>query len=141
MYDAIGHLVADATIRSEWKASGGALAEDILFVIFTDGQENQSVEYSRERLFDLVKRHEQEGWTFAYLGANQDFYAESGRVGFSAANVQNFKGDSQGSRHAFASLSSSVSSRRGKMRSGESVDPTDLFEGDKSAEADLKRRS
>ena len=80
-------------------------------------------------------------WIRAYLGANQDSYAEGGRVGFSAANVQNLKGDSQGSRHAFASLSSSVSSRRGKMRSGESVDPTDLFEGDKSAEADLKRRS
>ena len=141
LYDAMGHAITDATIRIEKRRAAGEAAESILFVTFTDGEENLSVEYSRERLFDLVKKHEQEGWTFAYLGANQDSYAEGGRVGFSAANVQNFKGDSQGSREAFLSLSSSVSRRRAMMRSDESFDHTDLFEGDKSAEADLKKRS
>ena len=141
LYDAMGHAITDATIRIEKRRTAGEAAESILFVTFTDGEENQSIEYSRERLFDLVKKHEQEGWTFAYLGANQDSYAEGGRVGFSAANVQNFKGDSQGSRAALRSLSMSVSRRRDKMRSGESFDHTDLFEGDKSAEADLEKRS
>ena len=83
----------------------------------------------------------EQGWTFADLGANQDSYAEGGRVGFSAANVQNFKGDARGSREVLANLSRSVSQRRSKMRSGESFDQTDLFEGDQSAEADLKKRS
>jgi hypothetical protein len=141
LYDAMGHAITDATIRIEKRRAAGESDESILFVTFTDGEENQSVEYSRERLFDLVKRHEQEGWTFAYLGANQDSYAEGGRVGFSAMNTQNFRGDARGSREAFLSLSSSVSRRRGKMRSGESFDHTDLFEGDKSAEADLEKRS
>jgi hypothetical protein len=137
----MGHAITDATIRIEKRRAAGESAESILFVTFTDGEENQSVEYSREQLFDLVKKHEQEGWTFAYLGANQDSYAEGGHAGFSAASIQNFKGDSQGSREAFASLSRSVSQRRYRMRFGESFDHADLFEGDKSAEADLKERS
>jgi Mg-chelatase subunit ChlD len=140
LYDAMGHAITDATIRIEQRRSAREPDESILFVTFTDGEENRSVEYRREQLFDLVKKHEQEGWTFAYLGANQDAYAESGRVGFSASSTQNFKGDAQGSREAFANLSLSVSSRRSKMRSGESFDHTDLFEGHKSAEADLEKR-
>jgi hypothetical protein len=141
LYDAMGHAITDATIRIEKRHAAGEPAESVLFVTFTDGEENQSVEYSRERLFDLVKKHEQEGWTFVYLGANQDSYAEGGRVGFSAMSTQNFKGDSRGSREVFANLSRSVSQRRYKIRSGDSFDHADLFEGDKSAEADLKERS
>jgi uncharacterized protein YegL len=141
LYDAMGHAITDATIRIEQRRAARQPDESILFVTFTDGEENQSVQYRREQLFDLVKKHEQEGWTFVYLGADQDAYAEGGRVGFSASSTQNFKGDAQGSRAAFLSLSSSVSRRRGKMRSGESFDHTDLFEGDKAAEADLEKRS
>jgi len=141
LYDAMGHAITDATIRIEQRHEARQPDESILFVTFTDGEENQSVEYRREQLFDLVKKHEQEGWTFAYLGANQDAYEEGGRAGYSASSTQNFMADAQGSHEAFASLSSSVSRRRSKMRSGESFDHTDLFEGDKSAEDDLKRRS
>jgi uncharacterized protein YegL len=141
LYDAMGHAITDATIRIERRRAAGEPEESILFVTFTDGEENQSCEYRRGQLFDLVKKHEKEGWTFVYLGANQDSYAEGGRVGFSAMNTQNFRGDARGSREAFLSLSSSVSRRRGKMRSGESFDHTDLFEGDKSAESDLEKRS
>jgi ABC-type glycerol-3-phosphate transport system substrate-binding protein len=136
----MGHAITDATIRYETRRAGGAPKESILFVTFTDGEENQSIEYRREQLFDLVKKHEKEGWTFAYLGANQDAYAQGSRVGFSAASTQNFKGDGRGSREAFANLSSSVSRRRDRVRSGERFDNTDLFEGDKSAEADLEKR-
>jgi Mg-chelatase subunit ChlD len=141
LYDAMGQAITDATVRVERRRAAGEPDESILFVTFTDGEENQSVEYRREQLFDLVKKHEQEGWTFAYLGANQDSYAEGGRIGFSAGSTQNFMADPQGSRAALMSLSSSVSTRRRKMRAGESFDHTDLFEGDKSAETDLERRS
>jgi Mg-chelatase subunit ChlD len=140
LYDAMGHAITDATIRVEQRLQAHEPNESILFVTFTDGEENRSVEYRREQLFDLVKKHEQEGWTFAYLGANQDAYAEGGRVGYSASSTQNFKGDAEGSQRAFASLSSSVSSRRAKMRAGESFDHTDLFEGRKPAEDDLEKR-
>ena len=108
---------------------------------FTDGQENQSQEYSRAKIFELIKKREEQGWSFAYLGANQDAYAEGGRIGFSVASSQNFVADAPGTAAAFASSSAAILRRRSKVRSGETYDPADLFEGDKAAEEDLERRS
>ena len=47
LYDAMGHAIADATIRAERRHLGKQGTEEILFVTFTDGLENQSVEYTR----------------------------------------------------------------------------------------------
>jgi Mg-chelatase subunit ChlD len=141
LYDAMGMLIADATIRVEKVAQGNLKAEEILFVTLTDGHENQSCEYTRQKIFDLIKKRESKGWTFAFLGANQDSYAEGGQIGYSPNNIQNFAPDAAGSAAAFGSLSSSVSRRRGAMRSGAHYDTRDLFEGDKEAEEDLRGRS
>ena len=140
LYDAMGHTIADATIRAERLRSEHREAENILFVTFTDGQENQSREYDRAKLFKLVKKREASGWTFAYLGANQDSYAEGGAIGYSPGSTQNFAPDGAGSTAAFASLATSVSRRRGQIRRGEHYDNADLFEGDKAAEMDLQER-
>jgi Mg-chelatase subunit ChlD len=141
LYDAIGHLVADATIRSETNANAGAIAEDILFVIFTDGEENQSVEYNRQNVFDLISRKEESGWTFVFMGANQDVYAETQHIGIKAGNAQAYRADRMGSATAFDSVSKAVSSRRGELRSNRSIDNTDFFKGEKVAEEDLNERS
>lgn len=141
LYDAMGMLIADATIRAEQKALEEGPGEEILFVTFTDGEENQSRDYTREKIFDLVKKREDTGWTFVFLGANQDSYEEGGRIGYSASNIQNFAADAAGSSAAFGSLSASVSRRRAAMRSGDHYDTRDLFQGDKEAEDDLRGRS
>jgi Mg-chelatase subunit ChlD len=140
LYDAMGHVIADATIRAEQLAARRDRAEEILMVTFTDGEENQSVEYDRQKIFDLIKKREEAGWTFAYLGANQDSYAEAGRIGLSAGGTQNFKADAAGTAVAYASLSGAVATRRRKLRTGERFDRGDLFEGHKAAEDDLERR-
>ncbi len=141
LYDAMGHAIADATIRAEQFWASDQAREEVLFVTFTDGQENQSVEYTREKLFELIKRREDDGWTFAYLGANQDAYAEGSKIGYAPGSTQNFAADASGSAAVFASLSHAVTNRRQKLRNGERYDNRDLFEGDKSAEDDLQRRN
>lgn len=140
LYDAIGRLIADATIRGEKLAGTEAPAEEILFVTFTDGLENQSVEYTRKQVFDLVKKREEAGWTFVFLGTNQDSYAEGGAIGYSAGNTQNFAADAQGTHSAYASLAVATSRRRQSMRSAQRYDKQDFFEGDKEAERDLEDR-
>jgi hypothetical protein len=105
------------------------------------GRKIFSREYSRAKIFELIKNREEQGWSFAYLGANQDAYAEGGRIGYSAASSQNFRADAAGTAAVFASSSAAILRRRSKIRSGETYDPADLFEGDKAAEADLERRS
>jgi hypothetical protein len=140
LYDAMGQTIADATIHAEQRRAADLPGEEILFVTFTDGEENQSVEYSRDKIFELIQKREADGWSFAYLGANQDSYAEGGRIGHAPGSTQSWAADATGSAAAFASLSGAVVTRRQKMRAGDQYDRRDLFEGDKEAEADLERR-
>ena len=53
LFDAMGHAIADATIRKEKLGSAGEPYEEIVFVTFTDGMENASrvVLNSNEFLF------------------------------------------------------------------------------------------
>ena len=78
LYDAIGKTITDIESKK-------AVGKDILFVIMTDGQENASKEYTRTTIFDLIKKKTADGWTFVFLGATQDAYAEAGKMGVSNA--------------------------------------------------------
>jgi uncharacterized protein YegL len=51
-----------------------------MLVILTDGLENSSETPSRE-VRKLIHRKEKAGWEFIYLGANQDAWAESEKIG------------------------------------------------------------
>jgi electron transfer flavoprotein alpha subunit len=47
--------------------------DKVIFVILTDGLENASKEYTREKIFDMIRHQEEKyGWEFVFLGANQD---------------------------------------------------------------------
>jgi uncharacterized protein YegL len=51
-----------------------------MLVILTDGLENASETSSRD-VRKLIHRKEKAGWEFIYLGANQDTWAESEKIG------------------------------------------------------------
>lgn len=56
----------------------------VLCVVVTDGYENDSRETSAEALRAATAAREADGWTFIYLGANQDAWAEgTSQVGVS----------------------------------------------------------
>ena len=60
-------------------------AENVMFVIITDGQENSSHEYSVETIRSQVEQHQQQdGWEFI-LGANMDAIETAGHVGIRTA--------------------------------------------------------
>lgn len=130
LYDAMGELIATARIRHD--ACGGA--EDVIFVVFTDGHENDSDEYDREKIFTLVEKSQELGWTFVFLGANQDSYAEGGRIAFDRRSIQNFDASADGVSRAFRSTSRALLREKGKIAHGVGRTPRDFFEGDKEAE-------
>lgn len=72
--------------------------EKVIFVILTDGQENDSKEFTRSQIFDLVKKQRNErDWEFLFLGADIDAWgAEIGitsNISFSKADTENkFRG-------------------------------------------------
>lgn len=100
LYDAIAALIGRADKFVE-NADAGADA-DQLVVVFTDGLENASTDCSRSKAFDLIKTRRDRGWTFAFLGANQDAYAASEAIGMSRKNARNFAASGPAARQAFA---------------------------------------
>lgn len=140
LLDATTRLITRATVRAEQRKTLHKAAESILFVTFTDGEENASREYSRSDVLKLVSAKEAAGWTFAFLGAGLDAYAESDGIGYAPGSVQSWLPDGDGAVSAFASLSRATTAHRGKARRAEASDPRDFFEGDKGAEDDRRRR-
>jgi Mg-chelatase subunit ChlD len=140
LFDAMGHAIADATIRTEKLGAAGEPYEEIVFVTFTDGLENASREYTRTKIFELIRKRQESGWSFVYLGANQDAYAESEQLGYAPGSVQNFAADARGTRLAFSSTSGSLTRFRDKLGKRQASDRTNLFEGDKPADEDAKQR-
>lgn len=142
LYDAVGRAITNATIRLEARRAANKRAEKQIVVILTDGQENASSEYTREKVFELITAKEAEGWVFTYLGANQDAYAVGGGMGIAMAATSGYKGDSAGMGAVMDMVSHAVSSTRTRTLAGVNVSSASLYaETGKTAEDDLQRRS
>lgn len=138
LYDALGRTISMAEKTN-------AANERIVVVTFSDGLENASKEHSRKSVFDRITTLRDAGWTFVFLGANQDSYNEGGGMGFNAANTQNFAFDREGTQRACQDVSTATKSMRYNVKkesrlSGKWYDNENFFEGSKSAEADYTSR-
>jgi hypothetical protein len=141
LLDATGRLLGHAADRARRRRDDGRPEEEILFVSVTDGHENASREFSLESVRRLVEARTEAGWNFVFLGAALDVYGEAGGLGYDPRSVQSFLADGAGADLAFQSLSQSTSRLRHKVRTSESWDKGDFFEGEKAAEDDRRRRS
>ena len=60
-----------------------------IVVTFTDGEENSSHEWTKEKVAALLHEREALGnWTFAFFGADIDAWSEAGGMGFGAGNAK-----------------------------------------------------
>lgn len=98
LYDAMG-----LGITSLDKAIGKE--DTVLVTIITDGMENSSRVYSSSAIAELVESQRKKGWTFAYIGANQDSVEVAREMNIS--NALNFKANSRGTRIMTKKLNSS----------------------------------
>lgn len=127
LYDAIGQLLD----RAE---RGKGDPADQLVVILTDGMENASCTWTQQKLFKRIGKLRSAGWTFVFLGANQDSYEAGAGLSMAAGNVSNFRADAVGTAAAYAGLSRTVSDWRGKGRDERHRDVDDFWAGQKEAE-------
>ncbi len=134
LLDATGRIIARATAHAAELVEAGAPTEDITIVTVTDGQENQSRELALEQVRTMIAAKQAAGWTFAFLSAGIDAYAEAGRMGHDARSTQAFAASGAGARAAWSSTSKAMSRKRDYLRRGQAFDPQDLFQGDKTAE-------
>lgn len=83
----------------------------VIFCIVTDGLENSSVEWTRERVSELVKRQTDEwAWEFVFTAANQDAIKEGGNLG--VRNSMNYAATGAGAQSAYATMGQSISNYR-----------------------------
>ena len=68
----------------------------VVVTIITDGMENASREYSGKNIKALVQRLRSEGWTFTYMGANQNAVEVASEL--SIRNSRNFAYTNEGTR-------------------------------------------
>ena len=99
LYDAMGFTLT--TMRNHVRNIEDAV---VVVTIITDGLENASKEYTGSAVKHLVEELKGEGWTFTYMGANQD----SVEVAFnlSIRNARNFDYSAQGTMAGMAKDSS-----------------------------------
>ena len=91
LLDAVGRTIDDVGKRL------ASMSEDqrpgkILFVILTDGLENASKDYKKDKIGEMIK-HQQEkyGWRFEFLAANMDAFAEASALSIPTSNAINFQ--------------------------------------------------
>ena len=90
----------------------------VIVVIITDGEENSSRQYTLAQVKEMIL-HQQEkySWQFLFLGANQDVFAEAGKLGIPQGTAADFKAVQGGVSRAYTGTSFAVSSyrREGKI--------------------------
>lgn len=85
----------------------------VIFVILTDGGENSSKEYTREKVFEMIT-HQKSAyqWDFVFLGANQDAISTGAGLGIARGSTMTYASNAVGTKHAFRSASNYAASSR-----------------------------
>lgn len=105
LYDAEGRALTEGMARELDRARAGKKAEAVLFVTFTDGQENKSREWTAQSLAAAKAEREAAGWTCLYLGVGHDAYAQAADVGVYACNTVSLAGSDAGIHTAWSTVS------------------------------------
>lgn len=112
LLDAVGQTIV--ALDEDWKTEQPDRA---ILVIVTDGEENASQEFNREKVKSLIEAREASGlWSVIYLGANVDAFAEGASLGVRSANTASYLNTQSGTAGLYRSLSNSVATMRSSGR-------------------------
>ncbi len=90
LLDAVGKTITTLAEQLSAMAQFGRPSE-VVMVILTDGHENRSVEYTLDQVKAMIThQRDKYGWTFVFLGADQDAFAAAGGMGIGAATTLSY---------------------------------------------------
>ncbi|WP_409228621.1 vWA domain-containing protein [Gudongella sp. SC589] len=114
LLDAVGRTI-QKIVNVQRHTSTDEQAENVIFVIITDGMENASREYSYDRVRKMINYQKAEyGWEFIFLGANIDAAETARQFGISRDRASNYNPDGEGTRLNYQVLSDTVSMKRAR---------------------------
>ena len=117
LLDAVGRSIARIGERLAAKPEHQRPGTVIVMII-TDGQENASIEVSRDVLKTMIERQEKVfNWQFMYLGADASTFDEAASLGISAPAC--YSPSARGVERLYEASSLSVASIRQRIASGE----------------------
>lgn len=107
--------IGDAVTHIE-KIHRYARKEDVpsktMFVITTDGMENASHKYSADEVRKMIKKHQEQGWEFIFIGANIDSVETAASFGIRKDRAVNYCTDLSGTKALYACVDKSMKSVR-----------------------------
>jgi Mg-chelatase subunit ChlD len=115
LLDAVGYTIEKANALLATK-SRKRDRPSIFIQIITDGQENQSRKFNRERIKEMLQSCEKADWIVSYVGANVDSFSEAHSIGINTAAVSNYSTSKTAS--TYQSMSSSLSRMKSLRSSG-----------------------
>ena len=126
LYDAMGEMISELKRKV-------TLEDRVLVTVITDGYENASVHWSGPQIKSLVEELRHEGWTFTYIGANQDVEEVAGSMGI--RNPMAFEETEEGAKRMIVRDSQSRSRFYEKLHlygfAKSLVEDEDYFDDDK----------
>jgi hypothetical protein len=112
LLDAVGRAINEAGARLAAIPEADRPGK-VIFVILTDGGENSSTEYTRDRVFQMIShQREKYAWEFVFIGANQDAIAAGQSLGIAKGSSMTYAANAVGTQSAFASTSNNLRSYR-----------------------------
>lgn len=111
LLDAVGKAVAHLAA----KQAADPPKQGTIAMVITDGHENASHEWTKEKIKARIAELEAGDWKFLYLGANVDAFAEAGQMGVSMAAALPYRMTSRSVAAAYAVSSSNTAGTRGRM--------------------------
>lgn len=112
LLDAVGRTISKI-VNVQKHTVEDERAENVMFVITTDGMENASREYSYEKIRRMIEHQKSKyGWEFIFLGANIDAVDTAERFGIGQDRAVNYNADSEGTLLNYEVISETVSNLR-----------------------------
>lgn len=112
LLDAVGETI----VKTGEKLSGMDEKDrpsQVIFVILTDGHENASKEYSREKIFEMIRHQEEKyNWKFVFLAAGQDAIDAGRELGVTLSTCCSIGSSGVATKKAFATMSRKMSDAR-----------------------------
>lgn len=83
--------------------------DKVLFVILTDGQENNSKEYDNDKISEMIK-HQTDvyKWEFLFLGANQDAIKTAKKMNIKSSNSMTYYSNDTSNMNMYGTLSDNI---------------------------------
>jgi hypothetical protein len=112
LLDAIGRTVDD-TGKALAGLNEAERPNKVLVAILTDGLENASKDYSRQRVFEMIEHQRTVyNWEFLFLAAGQDAIGAAASLAIPASNAVNFANNKAGHKDAYGVLAQRTTSYR-----------------------------